>query len=383
MARVGDHVDRLEREQRVAVDQVVQSPGTHGEAGHDLVALARLPPPGEDALLQQRNDRVGDHVRVDAQVPAVGQVLERRVGDAAQADLQRRAVLDDAADVAGDLLDDLILGRRMDVLADGRRHGHQTVDAVDVQHRVAHGPRHRWIDLGDDQTRLGDRRWDHVHRNAKAHVAVLVGHRHLDEGDVDANAPVLDQLRYPRDRHRYVFGKPLLDRRADVGTDEEGPMLEARRRAALVVVWHRAAGDEVHELDVRRCMLHRLQRSHQGARRGTRGADEDVTAADDSLNRVRCRRHLGGPGTEARVERRGLPDRCSAAGCEGAEQSPRQPRQQPGRGIADGAWFDDIVGHGGAQVRTSRKCRRGVLRAMDTGAAFHGSVCRQFAVPST
>ena len=37
--RLADGLDRLEGEQRVAVDQVVQAPRTHREAGHDLAAL--------------------------------------------------------------------------------------------------------------------------------------------------------------------------------------------------------------------------------------------------------------------------------------------------------------------------------------------------------
>jgi hypothetical protein len=80
-AGVADDFHGLEAEQGVAVDQVVELAAAHGEAGDDLARLMRLAAPGQDAFFEQRDDGVGDHVAVDADVRAVGQVLERFVGD--------------------------------------------------------------------------------------------------------------------------------------------------------------------------------------------------------------------------------------------------------------------------------------------------------------
>jgi hypothetical protein len=63
------HVDRLEHEQRVAVDQVVQRARAQRHAGDDLERLAGLARAGQAAVLQQRQDRVGDDVGMDAQNP--------------------------------------------------------------------------------------------------------------------------------------------------------------------------------------------------------------------------------------------------------------------------------------------------------------------------
>jgi hypothetical protein len=87
--RIAHDIDRLEGEQRIAIDHVVQPIAADCEAGDDLAALARLALPGEDAFLQQRDHRVGDHIRVDAEILAVRQVLEGGIGDATKADLQR------------------------------------------------------------------------------------------------------------------------------------------------------------------------------------------------------------------------------------------------------------------------------------------------------
>ena len=278
---MADLVDRLEAEQRIAVDQVVEPLGAQGKAGHDLVALAGFPAAGHYALFQQRNDRVGDDVGVDADVLAVRQVLQRRAGDPAQADLQRRAVLDDAADVARDSLDHALLRGRVHVLLHRRRHGHQAMDVAHMERRIAHRPRHVRIDLGNDQLRLGHRGRNDVDRDAQADVAELVGQRDLDERHVNGNAPDLDQLRHPGDRQRHVIGQALLDCGTDVGADEERAVPEPGGGAALFVVRKGAAGDEVHELQAGWRHAHRLQRRDQRARRGAGSADENVTSAAD------------------------------------------------------------------------------------------------------
>ena len=336
--RMADDVDRLEREQRVAVDEVVQPPAADREAGDDLAPLPRLAPAGEDAALQQRDDPVGDDVGVDTEVAPVREVLERGVGDAAEADLQRRAVLDDAADVAGDPLDDLRFGRRVHVFDERRVDRHQPVDLAHVHRRVAHRARHRRVDLGDDERGARYGRRQHVDGDAQAHVAELVRRRHLDQRDVDADAADGDQLRHARDRHRHVFGEALPHRGLHVRADEDRPVPEAGGRAALRVVRHRAVGDEVHELEVRRGRRHRLQRRDERARRRTGGADEDVAAAGDVRNRLRRGGHLVAVRREPRVER-------GARGCRGdrrgastrshpVEQPARDARQEIGGAFA-------------------------------------------------
>ena len=64
---------------------------------------------GDDARLHERDDAVGDHFGVDPEVLPVAEELDGRVGNAADAELQRRAVFDQAGHVLADLPVDLEL----------------------------------------------------------------------------------------------------------------------------------------------------------------------------------------------------------------------------------------------------------------------------------
>ena len=64
-------VDRAHLDHRVVVDEVVQPLGAHQERGHDLAPVALLAGAGDDAGLDQVDDRVGEHLGVDAEVALV------------------------------------------------------------------------------------------------------------------------------------------------------------------------------------------------------------------------------------------------------------------------------------------------------------------------
>ena len=84
-----NHVNGLEEKERVAINDVVKPTGADGETGDDLAALLGFFASGQDAFLQQRNDRIGDHVGMNAEVTPVLQVLQGLVGNPPQANLQR------------------------------------------------------------------------------------------------------------------------------------------------------------------------------------------------------------------------------------------------------------------------------------------------------
>ena len=86
---------------------------------------------------------------MDAEVAPVGEIAQRFSGNAPQPDLQRRAVIDDAGNVTGNLLHDLLGDRHVDVFRDRRIHRHQDVDVADVQGAVALRARHRRVHLGN------------------------------------------------------------------------------------------------------------------------------------------------------------------------------------------------------------------------------------------
>ena len=280
----------MEREQRVAVDQPVEAFAADAEAGDDLALMDGLAPSGDHALLHQRHDRIGDHVGVDAEVAPVLEVPHRLAGNAAEADLQRGAVADDAGDIAGDLAADLV-GGLVRIFDDRHVRPDEPVDAVDVQEGLAHGAGHVRVDLGDDPGRIADRGAHDVDRDAEADIAVAIGSRDLDERGVDRDPAVLQKCRHPGDRDRNVVGLALRHREPVVGADEERVVVIAGADR-IAVGRDRAVGKEMIAGDVRRRRPPLLERSHQATRRRAGGADEDMLARSDICDRLLGRHQL-------------------------------------------------------------------------------------------
>jgi hypothetical protein len=153
-------VDRLEHETRIAVDELVQPTRTHGPAGDDLAGTVGLADARDHAALDQLDEGLGDDVGVNAEVAPVGKVAKHLVRDASEADLERRAILDDARNVAGDSLSHCA-DRRVDVLDHRGLHGDDAVEPIDGHEAVTPRPRHVRVDLRDNhasgaQRLLGD-----------------------------------------------------------------------------------------------------------------------------------------------------------------------------------------------------------------------------------
>ncbi len=66
----------------------------------------------------------------------------------------------------------------------------EMVDVLDGDEAVAGDPGHPGVDLGDDYGGGLHRCLDDVDADPQAHVAVAVGGRGLDEGDVDGDRPL-------------------------------------------------------------------------------------------------------------------------------------------------------------------------------------------------
>ena len=139
--RVVDVFGRMEREQRIVVHVIVELLRAEAEAGDDFAAVNRLAVAGDGAALDQVDDAVGDHLGVDAEVFLVLQKADHRLRDAADAELNGRAVLHQRGDVFGDLPGRLgDLGGRH--FQNRRLRRHQHVNVVDVDEAVAQRPRH-------------------------------------------------------------------------------------------------------------------------------------------------------------------------------------------------------------------------------------------------
>ena len=89
-------------EDGIVVDKVKQLPGAESEAHDDLARLEVLALAGDDTGFNQRDDAVGNQFAVYAEIFAVHQERQHRVGNAADAGLKHRAVFNQAGDVARD-----------------------------------------------------------------------------------------------------------------------------------------------------------------------------------------------------------------------------------------------------------------------------------------
>ena len=162
-------VDRPHLDHRVVVDEVVQALRAHHERGHDLAAVALLARPGDHAGLDEVDDRVGEHLGVDAQVAACR--AGRAPSAAGIAPIPSWSVAPSGHEL-GDVLADppLDVADRADRRA--RRAGRRTSTARsicdDVDEAVAERPRHRPVELDDDRLRGPDRRVHRLDRRARA-----------------------------------------------------------------------------------------------------------------------------------------------------------------------------------------------------------------------
>jgi hypothetical protein len=258
--RIGHVFDRHELEQRIVMDEFVEPARANAEARDDLARMQRLVTSSDHALLDEIEHGIGDDVRVNAEVLAVMQVLQRLVGNAPKIDVQRRAVVYDLRDIAGDALANRIGG--LVRVFDQRSLGEDNaIDPVDVKEGVAERPRHERIHLGDNGLGVAQHAHRDIDRDAEADEAIGVWRRHLHEGDICLDAAVRRQMRDLGKRDRHILGLPAANERACVGADEEAPM--AVGRPLIDPERLQARCQEIEELDVGRNWLPPLKRLNQ------------------------------------------------------------------------------------------------------------------------
>src|SRR5216683_5513130 len=138
---------------------------------------------------------------MDSQLAAVAQPGHDRVGNRADADLNRHAVIDIAANVARYRL--LDRPNRTRLMFDQRpRRAHDMRKVLLGECAVAIHPRHLVIDLSDHGARLLHRELSEIIRDPEAVLAVLVWRAHLKENDIARNDPVHEIFRDMGKLHR-------------------------------------------------------------------------------------------------------------------------------------------------------------------------------------
>ncbi len=138
---------------------------------------------GDHAGAGQLHHRVRDHFRVDAEVAAILQPAARDFRHRADADLQRRAVVDQIRHVFPGLPLRVVRGACRH-LGDGTVDFDEVVDVGDVDHAVSVEPGHGGVDFRDHRAADLGGAQRVVDRDAQAAVTVFVGWRDAHHRDV-------------------------------------------------------------------------------------------------------------------------------------------------------------------------------------------------------
>ena len=173
--------------QRVVVHEIVELSRTHDETHHDLAGVQGLLGVGNHAFLDQGNQTVAEHFRVDAEVLKVGEIVKNCVGDRADAELQSCAVLNEKGDVVGDLAGEIV-GLALFCFKNRAIARYEHVDVPDVNEAIAEYAGHLCVDFGDDDFRGFSGGFNDVGGYAVTAIPVAIRRADGNEGDVKDDA---------------------------------------------------------------------------------------------------------------------------------------------------------------------------------------------------
>ena len=232
---------------RIPVDERVDILRAEQEGCDHLAGVELLAASVDDSVLYQLQQAVGEHLRVQPEVPVARKLGRQGVRERTYAHLYAVAVLHER----GAVLSDQHLGGRW--FGEIGRHergvvAHQVVELVEVQ-QVAVCERHIGVDDSDYKLRGFHGRYRAVHRGSEADIPVLVG-----KGDVDQRGPELDaavavELLALSEMHGEIVGVAPVDILPDVRAHEEA-LLEEDSFVGGVAVGSRSFGMEMMEMQV-------------------------------------------------------------------------------------------------------------------------------------
>src|SRR5262245_39966626 len=204
---------------RVIVHKVVEPSRSHAIAGDNTIAMTRFAAACHNAGLDQIHDAVSDDVTMDAEVAPIPKMTQRPIWDPAQADLQGRAVVDDRRDIAGHTLGNLA-DIRMNVLRDRHVNHYERIKPVEMNHALAVGARHRWIDLSDNGACNAQYCRGEIHGNTEADKAPGIRRRNLKQSHVDGQPSAGQQSRYLFQRDGHVVQLPAAGQTSHVAPEK-------------------------------------------------------------------------------------------------------------------------------------------------------------------
>src|SRR6266545_1296229 len=183
----------MEFDQRVAVDEVIESLGSPTETGHHLTRIDIFPCAVDTAALNQIDHPIREQLGVDAQLLAVHEAFCHRRWDCPATDLETVTIPDQRCDVGSELAFDVgdhgsrIFREWIVSLNDGMRAGERKT-------RRAIGLWHTTIDLRNDRAPHLASLLHKANIGTVATCAVRRGWSHRDHGDIQLPWPCREEV---------------------------------------------------------------------------------------------------------------------------------------------------------------------------------------------
>ena len=189
-AQIVGVVGGVERHHGVVVDEVVEPARPHNKRGDDPLRMQALAAAGDHARLDKIDDAFREHLGVDPQISVIEKLLQHRVRNGSDAQLQRGAVIDQRDHLRGDALMDF--GNRCAVHFNDRAVClDMGIDDAPVDEGLTEAAGHLLVDLRNHVGCGGRGGLGDVHGNAEGAEAVRVWWRHMDQGDIQREDAVL------------------------------------------------------------------------------------------------------------------------------------------------------------------------------------------------
>jgi hypothetical protein len=205
------------------VNEVVGAFLPHAIGGHGFARIQVLPGVVHNAAPDEVDDAVPEHFGVDTEAPPVIEIGKDGIGDIAVPHLNGVAVFDETGNMLTDAVDYFPIGVSFE-LEDRLIVGEDEVYILDVNEAVPMHARHLRVDLGYDSGGCLNGRFDNVHADTKAKVAVRVRQRCLDKSDIDRNGTRMEEVGNLRKEDGRVVGDALVDGIATVASHKERVM---------------------------------------------------------------------------------------------------------------------------------------------------------------
>src|SRR5436190_11960903 len=210
----------MELENGIVVDEVVQTACSQDKPQDHFSRVQRLPFVVDDTLLDELHDTVAHHLRVNAQVLLVLEIVEDRIRDLSDSQLQRRTVFDLPRNIPS-YLSRYVRHLTLGMLEDFVRRFDDAVDLIQVDEGVTESARHPRVDLRDHLAGMFGGGFRGIHSDPEAAEPMFVRRGDVNQGHVYPDRAAGEQRLDLAEKDGYEIGPSFVDRLAHIGASKK------------------------------------------------------------------------------------------------------------------------------------------------------------------